>query len=245
MTAAGLTVEELSPDDDPAIAEFYERILLPHFRDSELVSSEDFSASLKGGETRGLLARTARGAIAGGAVGDIFPRSRALLLSYLAVPAEGRGMGTGSLLMKAVAEVWGGPAGPALFVLEAEDPRYYGSDDTLGDPEARVRFYERLRARTVPVPYFQPAIGPAGERVPHLLLMVFGGTEAPPGTPRLDGRAIESFLTEYIEESEGPVRPDDAEAQRLLAACRAPGGLPLLRFRDLSASPGGRDFPGI
>ena len=144
-------------------------------------------------------------------------------------------MGTGGLLMKAVTEVWGSQVGPSLFVMEVEDPRHYGSDHARGDPEARVRFYERLGARTVPVPYFQPALGPAGQRVPHLLLMVFGGTEAPPGTQRLDGKTVELFLTEYLEESEGPVRSDDTETQRMLAACRSPGGLPLLRVRDLPA----------
>ena len=231
----GLTIEELSPDSDSAIAEFYERVLVPHFRSAELVSSEDFSAGLKEGGTKALVARTKHGAIAGGAVGDFFPRSRVLLLSYLAVPAEGRGMGTGGLLMKAVTDVWGSQVGPSLFVMEVEDPRHYDSDHALGDPEARVRFYERLGARTVPVPYFQPALGPAGQRVPYLLLMVFGGTEAPRGTQRLDGKTVELFLTEYLEGSEGPVRPDDTEVQRLLAACRSAGGLPLLRVRDLPA----------
>ena len=234
----GLAIEELNPDDDSAIAEFYERVLVPHFRGAELVSSDEFSGGLKEGVTKALVARTADGVIAGGAVGDLFPRSRVLLLSYLAVPAEGRGMGTGGLLMKAVTDVWGRRVGPSLFVMEVEDPRHYDTDHALGDPEARVRFYERLGARTLPVPYFQPALGPAGQRVPHLLLMVFGGTEAPPGSQRLDGRTVELFLTEYLEGSEGPVRPDDAEAQRLLAACRSPGGLPLVRVGDLPASLG-------
>src|SRR5215469_16991195 len=176
-----ITIAELSPDDDQGIAEFYSRVLAPHFRDEELVTSEDFSVGLKQGGTRALVARTGHGAIAGGAVGDVFSRSRVLLLSYLAVPAEGRGTGTGGLLLRAVIDVWGSQVRPSLFVMEVEDPRYYGTDHATGDPQARVRFYERLGARTVLVPYFQPALGPAGQRVPHLLLMVFGGTEAPPG----------------------------------------------------------------
>jgi GNAT superfamily N-acetyltransferase len=204
----------------------------------ELVSSEDFSAGLKEGGTRALVARTGEGIIAGGAVGDWFPRSRVLLLSYLAVPAEGRGMGTGGLLMKALTDLWGREVNPSLFIMEVEDPRHYENDGLLGDPEARVRFYERLGARAVPVPYVQPALGPGYQRVRHLVLMVFGGAEAPPGAQRLDGKTLELFLTEYIESSEGPVRADDTEAQRMLAACRSPGGLPLLPFRDLPASLG-------
>ncbi|MBO0821395.1 MAG: hypothetical protein J2P26_11175 [Nocardiopsaceae bacterium] len=229
MPLSALTVAELDPGRDSAVAEFYDRVLVPHFRDDELVSREEFSSSLKAGSTMALVARTSDGAIAGGAVGDLFPRSRVLLLSYLAVPAEGRGMGTGGLLIQAVTEVWGGRAGPALFVMEVEDPRYFGRDDALGDPEARVRFYERQGARALPLPFFQPAFGPGGQRVPHLLLMVFG---SPPGTTRVDGEIVRLFLTEYLEGSEGPVRPDDAEAGRLLAACRVPGGLPLLRVQD-------------
>jgi GNAT superfamily N-acetyltransferase len=232
---ADLTIEELNPDSDSAVTDFYEHVLAPHFRAAELVSSDEFSASLKNGGTRALLARTGEGVIAGGAVGDWFSRSRVLLLSYLAVPAEGRGMGTGTLLMKALTDLWGTQLNPSLFVMEVEDPRHYDSDGSLGDPEARVRFYERLGARAVPVPYFQPALRPGRPRVRHLVLMVFGGAEAPPGTRRLDGSTLELFLTEYLESSEGPVRADDTEAQRMLAACRDPGGLPLLRIRDLPA----------
>jgi hypothetical protein len=235
---ADLSIEELNPDSDSAVTDFYERVLVPHFRAAELVSSKDFSVGLKEGGTRALVARTVHGTIAGGAVCDLFSRSRVVLLSYLAVPAEGRGMGTGGLLMKAVTGLWGSQVNPSLFVMEVEDPRHYDSDRSLGNPEARVRFYERLGARTVPVPYFQPALGPDYQRVRHLLLMVFGGAEAPPGTQRLDGKTLELFLTENLEGSEGPVRPDDREAQRMLAACRSPGGLPLLQVRNLPASLG-------
>lgn len=228
VTSGDLRVTELDFGGDSAIAEFYERVLVPHFRDAELVSREDFSAGLKAGTTRALLVRTARGVIAGGAVGNFYPRSRVLRLSYLAVPAEGRGMGTGGALMKAVTDIWGAQVRPSLFLMEIEDPRYFGRDDALGDPGARVRFYERLGARALPLPYFQPALGPAGERVPHLLLMVLGGADAPPGASRVDGGTVELFLTEYLEETEGRPRPDDPDAQRLLSACRRPSGLPLL-----------------
>ena len=66
------------------------------------------------------------------------------------------------------------------------------------------------------------------------MLMVFGGADAPSGAERVGGRRIEDFLTEYLDLCEGPVRPDDAEAQRLLAACRRPGGLPLLRVGEFA-----------
>jgi GNAT superfamily N-acetyltransferase len=233
-----ITIEELDADDAQQVADFYRRVLAPHFPADELETSENIAAGLKSGGTRALAARTAEGTIVGGAVGDLFPSSRVMLLSYLAVAAEGRGTGTGGLLMKALTDLWGRQFSPPLLIMEVEDPRHYHSDPdhsdpAFGDPVARVRFYERLGARALPVPYFQPALGPDGHRVPHLMLMVFGGTDAPPGTAQVDGNLVELFLTEYLETCEGPVRPDDVEAQRLLAACRRPGGLPLLRVSEL------------
>lgn len=230
-----VTVEELDSGNAHEVADFYRLVLAPHFRADELETSESIASGLKSGGTMALVARTAQGAIVGGAVGDMFLSSRVLLLSYIAVVAEARGTGAGGLLMKAVTGVWGRRLSPALLVLEVEDPRHYQEDAALGDPEARVRFYERLGARALPVPYFQPALGPAGHRVPHLMLMVFGGTDAPPGTQRVDGRVVEVFLTEYLETCEGPVDLDDTEARRMLSACRRPDGLPLLRFSEFAA----------
>jgi GNAT superfamily N-acetyltransferase len=232
---AVVTIGELDGDDAHQVADFYRRVLVPHFRADELEASENIAAGLQSGETRALVARTAQGVIVGGAVGDVFSRSGVLLLSYIAVLGEARGTGVGGLLMKAVTDVWGRQLSPSLFVMEVEDPRFYASDAALGDPEARVRFYERLGARVLPLPYFQPALGPGGHRVQHLMLMVFGGANAPLGAQLVDGRIVELFLTEYLEICEGPVSPGDAEAQRLLASCRPPGGLPLLSMREFAA----------
>jgi GNAT superfamily N-acetyltransferase len=232
-SAAGpaITVGELDPEDLPEVLSFYQHVLLPNFRAAELEAPDEFAAGLKSGRGRALVARTAQGTIAGGAVGDFFPRSRVLLLSYLAVAAEGRGAGTGGLLFQAVTDRWAADLDPALCLIEVEDPRHARSDPALGDPQARVRFYERLGARALPVPYFQPALGPDGQRVPHMMLMAFGGAAA--GADRVDGRIVADFLTDYLEACEGSVRDDDAEAQQLLAACRRPGGLPLVPAGEL------------
>ncbi len=235
-----VSVGELDADDDAGVADFYAHILLPHFRAEELVSKENFAAELKSGGSRALVAHTATGVIAGGAVAEVFPRSGVVLLSYIAVPPRGRGLGTGSVLMRAATAIWGAAWRPRLMVMEVEDPGHFGNDETFGDPYARVRFYERLGARILPVPYFQPALGAGRDRVRHLMLMVFGGTEVPRGTSRIDGQLVESFLTEYLEACEGQVRSDDEEAQRLLAACRRPGGLPLLLREELA----GEKTPG-
>jgi predicted N-acetyltransferase YhbS len=228
-----VTIEEIDAADDQQVADFYGRVLAPNFPADELETSENIAEGLKSGETTALVARNPDGAIVGGAVGDLFPRSGVLLLSYLAVAAGGRGTGIGGLLMRALTDRWSSKYSPPLLVMEVEDPRYHHASPAFGDPVARVRFYERLGVRALPVPYFQPALVPGLQRVPHLMLMVFGGTDVPPGTDRVDGKLVELFLTEYIEGCEGPVRPDDAPAQRLLAACRRPGGLPLLRVSEL------------
>jgi GNAT superfamily N-acetyltransferase len=231
-----ITIGELDATEPDEVADFYRLILASNFPDDELETIEGFTVGLNSGGTFALVARTSEGMIAGGAVGDLFPRSNVVLLSYLAVPPAGRGSGTGGLLMRAVTEVWGGRLNPSLFLMEVEDPRYHYDDANFGDPQARVRFYERLGARALPVPYFQPALGSRGSsarRVPHLMLMAFGGTQMPPGTQGVDGSIVELFLTEYLEGCEGPVRPQDADAQRLLAACRRSAGLPLLRVSEL------------
>jgi hypothetical protein len=98
---------------------------------------------------------------------------------------------------------------------------------------ARVRFYERHGARALPLPYVQPALGPGTERVPRLMLMVLGGTDASLGTGTADGRHVAGFLTEYFEEFEGPAQPRDAELGSLMAACARPGGLPLMLVDEL------------
>jgi hypothetical protein len=229
----GTTVGELDADDPREVLSFYQCVLLPNFPAAELEAPGDFAAGLKSGRARALVARSAPGVITGGAVSDFFPLSRVLLLSYLAVAADGRGAGTGALLFRAVTDVWGRELSPALCVVEVEDPRYARSDPVLGDPVARVRFYERLGARALPIPYFQPALGPGGQRVPHLMLMVFGGTGMPPQAQHVDGGIVATFLTEYLETSEGGVREDDAEVRELLAACRRPGGVPLVRASEL------------
>jgi GNAT superfamily N-acetyltransferase len=225
-------VVELNYHDDRVIADFYQRILLPHFDADELETKKSITEGLRESRTVALVMRAQDGTIAGGAVCDWFPKSHVLLFSYIAVPVEYRERGIGTQLLLAVRGAWADKLGPRLIVGEVEDPRCY-HDTTFGDPAKRVRLYERNGARSLPVPYFQPALRPGRQRVPHLLLMVFGGAEAPPGTLRVDGERIERFLGEYFELCEGPPHADDAEYQRMLAACRRPGGLPMLLVSEL------------
>jgi GNAT superfamily N-acetyltransferase len=236
-----VTVEGLGYHDDRVVSEFYRRILLPHFRADELETEESIVEGLREGGTRALVARTQEGTIVGGAVCDWFPRSCVLLFSYIAVPAEYRGNGIATQLVAAVRSAWAAELDPRLIVGEVEDPRYF-HDTTFGDPGARVRLYERIGARVLPVPYFQPALRPGRHRVPHLLLMVFGGAQAPPAARQVDGQIVGRFLVEYFELCEDPLLPEDPDAERMLAACRRPGGLPMLLVSDLPP-PAAADLP--
>ena len=107
-----------------------------------------------------------------------------------------------------------------------------------------MRFYERHGVRALPLPSVHPALGPDTARVPGLMLMVAGGTGAPPGCRAVDGKHVASFLAEYFEESEGPARPGDAELGLLLAACARPGGLPLMTVPELPSLAERRASPG-
>lgn len=223
-----VAVGPLDPADSEQVASFYRTVLVPHFIADELDSEENFTAGLRLGGSRALAARAEGGAIVGGAVTDWFARSHVLLLSYIAVLPAHRSTGAGAALMAAVSGSASADRHPLLLVAEVEDPRHFAADPAHGDPWARWRFYQRLGGRTLPLPYMQPALGQGHSRVPHLLLMVLGGSMAPPGAERVDGETVELFLQEYFEGCEGPARPGDSQLQELFAACHQPGGLPLL-----------------
>jgi predicted N-acetyltransferase YhbS len=227
-----VTIEKLDYRDGPAVADFYQTILQPNFSADELEAQDDLVAGMQADRAYALVARAPEGVIVGGAVSDWFAGSQVLLFSYLAVPDEFRGNGIGGQLLAAAQNAWTEELAPLLIVGEVEDPRYY-QDTGYGDPFRRVALYENNGIRSLPVPYFQPALRPGASRVPHLLLMVSGGTAARPGTERVDGAIVERFLTEYFELCEGPPREDDPEYYTMLEHCRQPGGLPLLRVKDL------------
>ncbi|HVT69647.1 MAG TPA: GNAT family N-acetyltransferase [Trebonia sp.] len=228
-----VTIVDARDDDFRRVPQFYRAVIVPSFAPDELGSEDELMRGLRAGRSRVLVAVGEDDAIVGGAVGKYFPRSKVMLLAYLATLPGGRGSGVGSALLLAAKDAWTAELHPRFIALEVEDPREFKGSEPYGDPAARVRFYERHGVRALPLPYMQPALNPHTARVPRLMLMVFGGTETPSGAGRLDGRHVASFLEEYYEESEGPARPDDADLRLLLAACARPGGLPLLPAAEL------------
>ncbi|GAA4633057.1 hypothetical protein GCM10023196_069070 [Actinoallomurus vinaceus] len=230
---ARVSLELRNIGDERTLREFHETLLAPNFAPEELFSADTLVDGVHKGKARVLAGLTGDGTLVAGAVGEWFAGSHVQLLTYLVVSPEARGLGAGSRVLQAALRQWIDELRPLLVVGEVEDPRCF-KDVGLGDPEARVRFYERLGVRSLPVPYAQPALSPDLGRVPHLMLMVFAADEAarrPEGT--IDGSIVERFLVEYFESTEGPLRSDDAELRAMLTACRKPNGLPLLRAHEL------------
>lgn len=192
---------------------FYDEILRPSFPPAELIGPfREYDGPF--------LLALEEGDVVAGALGEWYPESQTLLLSYLAVHPNRRGAGIGTLLMEAIAERWY-PAYPSRLALaELEDPDHH--DSPIQDARLRLRFYARFGVEALAVPYFQPALRPSSGRVRHLLLSVLAaGPDAlvRPGT--VDGAAVRAFLTEYVEACEGAADPDrDPELRALLDACR-------------------------
>lgn len=219
--------------DDDAVRAFHRTMLVPNFPTDEVLSVEHLVQGVRNGDKRVLVATGPDGAFLAGAVGEWYSDSRVQLLAYLVVRPELRGQGLGSRILAAALAQWTAALEPLLVLGEVEDPRHF-QDTGLGDVVARVRLYERLGVRALPVPYAQPALVPGGNRVPGLMLMVFSSHEdarLPSGN--IDGALVERFLTVYYTALEGTLSPDDTQVEAMRAACRAEGGLPLLLAREL------------
>ena len=208
---------EIFDQDSPQAAKLlralHEEILAPSFPAAEYVPPATIDPK---GETA-LIACSA-GQVVGGAIGDLFPVSRSLLLSYLAVRPGLRGSGVGGALMGALKERWLGPH-PLAF-LELDDPRHHTTDDNFGDPAARLRFYGRFGIRLLTIPYFQPRLRADLARGYHMILGVIppdGGT--PPQTA--PGAQVAAFLREYFGDCEGSAAGDDPDVRWLLDAASA------------------------
>src|SRR5215212_3834007 len=136
-----LAVVDGNREGRPELARrFYDEILRPSFPAAELIDpwwaggadryDGPYLLALEGDD------------VVGGALGEWYPGSQTLLLSYLAVHPDRRGAGIGTRLMEAIAERWY-PAYPSRLALaELEDPAHH--DSAIQDPVLRLRFYARF-----------------------------------------------------------------------------------------------------
>jgi GNAT superfamily N-acetyltransferase len=219
-----------STDLAPAELEvFYDEILAPSFDSAELVERAELLAELAddASVTRGAIAFDEPGLIIGGIVGDWFAASRVMLISYLAARRGLRGHGVGGQLLGEVLPAWTSRFGALLIVAEVENPQFFQSDEDHGDPEARLRFYARLGAKIVDIPYFQPALSPEQPRVRDLFLMVLSADQSVlRDDHHVDAATVRSFIEEYLTGSEGEV--DDDEVRALRASLHLNDAIPLL-----------------
>jgi len=218
-----------SPRAAELLRELHDEILFPSFPPSEYVSP----ATIDPEENLAVIACSGDGQVVGGALGEIYPDSKALLLGYLAVRPGVRGSGVGSALLAALKQRWLG-AHPLAF-LELDDPRHHSTDPGYGDPTARLRFYGRFGIRLLTIPYFQPRLREDLPRGYHMILGVIppdGST--PPQT--IPGHQVTAFLREYFEVCEGDAAPDDPEVRWLLDAAASPE-IALVSTDDFSQVP--------
>jgi GNAT superfamily N-acetyltransferase len=203
-----------SPQAAALLRELHDEILSPSF------PAEEYIAPVTIDPKDGLaVIACSAGQVVGGALGELYPASQALLLGYLAVRPGLRGSGVGSALLGALKERWLG-AHPLMF-LELDDPRHHTTDANFGDPAARLRFYGRFGIRLLTIPYFQPRLGADLPRGYHMILGIIPADGVtPPQT--VSGDQVTAFLREYFEACEGSAADDDPEVRWLLDAASEP-----------------------
>ncbi|HEV2371967.1 MAG TPA: GNAT family N-acetyltransferase [Streptosporangiaceae bacterium] len=183
------------------LREFWDEVLVEAFPPEELGAPywQDDSPAI-----RTILALGPGQQVLGGMVGETFPQSRVLLISWVAVRRGCRGLRVGSRLMEQAARDWYGQPGQQLVLAEVDDPRYRSGQEQ--DPVERLRFYDRFGVRALASPYFQPSVGPGFPHVYHLFLTSFdaGAPAVKPGAGpggAVDGQVVRAFLVEYLAAS--------------------------------------------
>lgn len=189
-----LVVRPLSHEEAMAA---YDELLVEAFPEDELLPRAQFDRLLSGPNADVLGVLDERQLLLGVAVGEHPPEfAGVVLLSWLAVGDRARGLGVGSRLVRAACARWLARDDASLVVAEVEDPRHHRAlDPRLGDPQARAMFYDRLGARALDLPYFQPALSEGGRRVEHLLLTVLGPQPVPDA---VETDLLRPFLRAYV-----------------------------------------------
>jgi|HubBroStandDraft_6_1064221.scaffolds.fasta_scaffold474828_2 GNAT superfamily N-acetyltransferase len=241
--SSGITIVDVvrQPNRLDLLREIYSSILIPSFRPDELdpLSVVEEALTEEPCSKDVLAAVDGENHVLGAAVGDWDEQSRVYLLSYLAARPGLRSQGVGTVLMDDIQQRW--ERRDALFaVAEVDDPRVYPVSD-VGDPAARLRFYERFGARVVDVPYTQPRVRPGGSEVSGMLLLVFAIRAAALLTtspPVLRSTILQSFMRGYVGSADGREAQDDGGSSTFRDRLSAPGVavLPLSRYREIAVA---------
>ena len=227
MTAAGgrvgeTPVGEARPRIVPVAAlpretaeQVYQRILVPAFRPEEIPGLADYLQAYAGAaaDPSGVLLRDDEPV--GVYLCSAYVDGQVVLLSHLAVSAEARGGGIGSLLMEHLTGELGRTWPGAVLLGEADDPRAWPGTAATGDPVARLMFYARHGAELLPLAWMQPRLQPDAERVRGMFLFRLDR-----GRDSADG-LLPRFVAEYVTQAEGTEALEDPEVQGLLASTAA------------------------
>lgn len=191
---------------------FYHHVLEPAFPREELTDLETLRAEYLRPQPgfHGEIALQGREPV-GGALGEYYDASGVMMLGYLAVRADVRSHGVGRALLDRLLPKWRESFRTTAILAEIEDPRHHNAGPR-GDPLARVKFYDRIGAKLLPLWYFQPSLGRGLARVRGMFLICLD-----PELEAIPTVSLLNFLDEYIASCEGEeIKQTDPE---YLALC--------------------------
>lgn len=209
-------VEVALSDLEPAVlAEVYHRLLAPAFRPAELMTLAEMREAYGANGTDPSAVMLSGGTPVAVMLGEWYVQGQVLLLAYLSVDKATRSSGLGEHLVRDVLPGWLEGSASVLVLAEVDDPRSWPGSEGTGNPNARLRFYDRQGARVLPVRYFQPSLRLGSPRGEGMLLLRLDWS------PGLSSDLLGAFLEEYFTFCEGPKSLADPRVAALVASARS------------------------
>ena len=138
----------------------------------------------------------------GGMVVEYYFSSNAVLITYIAVGSDNRKKGEASLLLKqGVSEILdiieeAVDKKPAAVFFEVNNPNKINADQDSINPWGRLRFFEKLGAKLIDIPYVQPSLGGNRNRVANLFLCCLPINDA---SSAISSETITRFLFSFYK----------------------------------------------
>jgi GNAT superfamily N-acetyltransferase len=197
------------------------RLLLPSFPEDELVTLDTRIRDVVRGTMSVVVFHQDEAAAIAVGEGDADFADRAPLLPRATDPGH-RGRGLGNALLTAALTIWKARWHPGIVIAEIAPAGTRDDDPAHGDAARRQRFYGRLGAVALDLPYFQPALGASRDRADPMCLIALAIDRAwlsPDGTRLTRTRELAAYLADYTDD--GTPAPDPRRAQ-LLDAVSSP-----------------------